>query len=352
MKVTKILKRASLATAVIACSSSLSHLSAQTVYSKIVGAMAITVEASSDAYVTPSFANSAVFRGTVASSVAGTSVTLSSGTFTLDQFAGANLLLESGAGSLDGRIFEITANSTSGVLTVVDSGNELTGIANATVAIIPDITLGGLFPNGIGGTSEANPGDPDVVLFTNDNTDSSSGFHPSAFYYFAKGAEDTAKWRKVGAALDADFNSQELPLGEGLVVRNNTASAKTFYVFGEVLEGKFSIPLRSFADKDNYNYIGVPRPLDIALTDLDLAGTAAFANNVDKLLVFPASVAGQKNVEPDEYIYDGTAWRKNGNNAVDAGSDVIPASAGIAIFKPQGTPGVVYWTENWSVDQL
>ena len=95
------------ACALAACPLSIQSAQSQEVYSQIVGAMAVSIPETSDVVVTPTFARSAAFRGSVTAvshSSGAATVTLGSAAFTANEFAsGYQLLVE--AGTLAGRAF-------------------------------------------------------------------------------------------------------------------------------------------------------------------------------------------------------------------------------------------------------
>ncbi len=351
MILVKPLKTTSALLAVLGLSA-LNSLSAQSVTSRIVGAMALTVPASSDIYVTPTFATSAVFRGEATAAAAG-SVTFT-GSSLGDYSEGHSIIIESG--TLEGRVFAITAN-TATVLTLADPDSELAAANGERVAIVPDLTLGTLFPEGLGGVEEASIGNPDVILFPNDNSQGVEGFFPKAFYYYGI-FEDVAAWRKVGQPLGTSFDDEPLPLGQGIVVRNNSAEDVRFYVFGEVLTSKFQIPVVSKKDKTNDNLLGVPRPLPIPLGELGLTGaggvfdaTTDSASPTDTLLVYLNDGTG-KNVAPDAtYFFFNNAWRLVGDGDLASRDNVeIPATAALVLRKAASTvDSVVYWTNDWTL---
>ncbi len=312
------------------------------------------VPASSDLYITPSFSNSAVFRSEATSASAG-SIGFTGSTLDADAYAsGHNLLVEGGA--LSGRLFEITGNTATG-LTVADPDSELAGAANQLVSIVPALTLGEMFPSGIGGKAEANPGNPDVILFSNDNSAGVEGFAPKSIYYFGD-IGGTPSWRKVGAPLEESHDGDVLPLGEGFVVRNNSGVDVSFFLFGEVMLSNVQIPISSSSSGITDNLVGAPRPLAIALGDLGLesvVSTTSAENDVqDTVRVFPADSTG-KNPSPSAvYCRWSDGWRQVANDAVVLTGDpldsvLIPAASSLVVRKVASNSPVVYWTNTWDL---
>lgn len=323
----------------------------------------MTAPAGSDLYVTPSFSNSAVFRSQVTAAAAG-SVTFSGATLDADAFAtGHNLLIEEG--DLAGRMFEITANTATG-LTLSDPGSELAVAANQLASIIPALTLGEMFPNGLGGKVEVNPGNPDLILFSNDNSAGVEGFAPKSIYYYGDIAQNgdgdiisQPGWRKVGAPLFESHDDDILPLGEGFVVRNNSGVDASFFLFGEVMLSNVQIPIASKASGTTDNLVGVPRPLDIALGELGLEAVVSIttvASDVqDTVLVYPAT-PGVKNPSPDAvYCRWSDGWRAVVDDVVVETGGVlddtdISASSAVVVRKIATTEDeVVYWTNSWDL---
>lgn len=322
----------------------------------------MTAPAGSDLYVTPSFNNSAVFRSDVTAAAAG-SITFSSASFEANAYStGYHLLIEEGA--LAGRIFEITANTTTN-LTVSDPDSELDAALDQLASIVPALTLGEMFPNGLGGKVEANPGNPDLILFSNDNSAGVEGFAPDAIYYYGDIAKNESDeivsqpgWRKVGAPLWESHDDAVLPVGEGFVVRNNSGVDASFFLFGEVMVSQVQIPISSKSTGTTDNLVGVPRPLAIAIADMGLESvvglTIAPDSVKDTVRVYPED--GGKNPVPSiVYCLYSDGWRKVENGTVVTTGDVldaslVPAASAVVIRKvPTTEDEVVYWTNTWSL---
>ncbi len=322
----------------------------------------MTVPHESDLYVTPSFNNSAVFRSDVTAAAAG-SVTFSGASFEVDAYStGHRLLIEDG--TLAGRIFEITANTATD-LTVSDPGSELAAASGQLASIVPALTLGEMFPNGLGGKVEANPGNPDLILFSNDNSAGVEGFAPDAIYYYGDIAKNESDeivsqpgWRKVGAPLWESHDDAVLPVGEGFVVRNNSSVDASFFLFGEVMVSQVQIPISSKSAGTTDNLVGVPRPLAIAIADMGLesvvSATTAPDSVQDTVRIYPEN--GGKNPVPSiVYCLYSDGWRKVENDAVVITGDVldtsmVPAASAVVIRKvATAEDAVVYWTNTWSL---
>ncbi|MDQ8182371.1 TIGR02597 family protein [Pelagicoccus sp. SDUM812005] len=345
------------------CCLAVTSVSAQEVYSSIIGAVSMKAPAGSDLYVTPSFNNSAVFRSDVSAAAAG-SVTFSGASFETDAYSeGHHLLIE--GGSLSGRVFEITANTATG-LTVNDPGSELGAAASETASIIPALTLGEMFPNGLGGKVEVNPGNPDLILFSNDNSAGVEGLAPDAIYYYGDIAKDEGGniisqpgWRKVGSPLWESHDDDVLPVGEGFVVRNNSGVDVSFFLFGEVMLSQVQIPIASKSAGATDNLVGVPRPLAIAIGDLGLetvvSVTSAADAVKDTVRIYPEEPSG-KNPTPDViYCLYSDGWRQVVDGVVDTSGDVldsaiVPAASAVVVRKVATIEDeVVYWTNTWSL---
>lgn len=296
-----------------------------------------------------------MFRGNVSSVSQGAgagTLAFDSPGFTASEFVDGYRLLVEG-GSLNGRMFDITANTADSV-TVSDAGNEVSAAADVTAAIVPDLTLESMFPQGIGGVSESNPGDPRVLVFFNDSQNSTDGFYPEAFYYFSG-----AKWRKIGAPLTSDFGSVSIDLGEGAVIRNNGATTVTFYFFGELEASDVQVPVVSKALSRVENLLGLPRPLSVALSDIGLAGTSAFVTTTDLndrkdiLQVYEGGNENKKLTPTAEYFFYQGAWRKVGASAGESfDTATIPAAAAIVLSKAPSVDQTVYWTSTWDTSGL
>ncbi len=362
MNTKKILARTALAFGSV-CFASNVQLAAQEVYSSIIGAVSMTVPAESDLFVTPSFSNSAVFRSDVTAAAVG-GVTFSSATFDADAYSGHFLLIEEG--TLAGRMFEIETNTATG-LTLTEDQADMAGALNQLASIVPPLTLGEMFPNGLGGKVEVNPGNPDLILFSNDNSAGVEGFAPESVYYYGDIALDSNDdivrvpgWRKFGAPLSESYDDATLPLGEGFVVRNNSGTAVSFFLFGEVMLSQVKIPISSTDSGSTDNFVGAPRPLSIALGDLGLEEVVDVTDDAnvvkDTVRIFPSDSTG-KNPAPDAvYCRWSDGWREVVNGVVDTGVDtlkndvLIPGAAALVVRKVQtGSPEVVYWTNSWDL---
>lgn len=333
----------------------------------------MTVPAESDLYVTPSFSNSAVYRGEVTSASAAT-VGFTGASFEADEYASGYFLLIEGDSSenseidnnpLVGRVFEITGNSATGLTVLnLDTNPDLSGALNETASIVPALTLGEMFPNGVGGKVEVNPGNPDVYLFSNNNSAGVKGLLPKSIYYYGDLALDENDeivsepgWRRVGSPLTESRDDDILPLGEGFVVRNNSGLDVSFFLFGEVMLSQVKVPISTSDSGTTDNLVGVPRPLTITIGEMgldDVVEESAIGDIKDTVRVFPSD-SSVKNPAPTAiYCRVSGGWREIvdgviGDVAVDD-TAVIPASSAIVVRKAQAAQsGVVYWSNNWDL---
>jgi uncharacterized protein (TIGR02597 family) len=163
-------------------------------------------------------------------------------------------------------------------------------------------------------------------------------------------------WRRQGQAINSQFGGQVLYPDTLFTIRHPLAvtSPTTFRCVGDVELRNFTIPLRSRTDGRQDNFVALIRPVNVALDDLNLAGSNAFISSTsaiasgrrDELLVFNNAAALRNKAASATYFHFNGAWRKQGQAAtLDFGRDEIPAGAGFLIRKFQTTTGeTVFWT--------
>lgn len=309
----------------------------------------------SDVVVATPFNQTASFRG-VAASASGSQINLSSDALTAGAFnesggaATHYILVESG--TLMGQRIAIVSNTAS----AINLGSaDLSGLAaDDAIAIVPFWTLGSAFPEGVAFHAETAPGDRVIEVILTNQAAVGGGLQVKDVFYFYDGA-----WRKVGVSKSESFNSQVLEPSSAFVVRNNGATAKTSYFFGEVVTAPLAVPLQRSDSNLVDNFVSIERPLDISLIELGLHDSGVFeattdSNNPTDLLLLYSLSAGGKNKQPSaSYFYFNNAWRKVGadiNTAFDA--DIVSAGTGIAIRKAQSVQtDQLTWVNQWELPQ-
>jgi len=332
---------------------------AQEVYSQIVGAISINLPAESDVIVSFPFKQSAEFRGVLESaSDSGNLVVnvaadaLTSGAF--DSQSGTPthyLVIESGLQK--GVHLDISSNTASEITL---DGGDATGLQNGDqIAVYPHWTLSSAFPLGVANEDEDEPGLRKIEVIVPEATSSAGNMIPEGVFYFSDGA-----WRQVGAGIDFVADNAVLYHGRALVIRNNDGEDKNALFFGEVIDAPIAIPLSESDQNATDNFVGLNRPLAIALNDLGLTGGGVFEettdpdNPNDKLLVYSLTASGKNKKPVASYYYYNGAWREESAGAsVDKGSDLIEPGMGLAVQKIQvgSNPEDSNWVNEWELPQ-
>ena len=356
----QILTSSRLFTATLASMVALSStVKAQEVYSQIVGAISIDLPAESDVIVAFPFKQSAEFRGvlesasdtgSVALTVAADSLT--SGAF--DSQSGVSThyaVIETGVQK--GTHLDVTSNTAS---TIVVSGGTSAGLANGDkIAVYPHWTLSSAFPLGVANEDESEPGVRKIEVIVPEATSEEGDMIPEGIFYFSGGS-----WRQVEAGIDAVVDSKVLHPGRAMVIRNNDAVAKKALFFGEVIDAPIAIPLGESDAYASDNFVGLNRPLAIALNELGLTAGGIFeettepANPKDLLLVYSLTDIGKNKKPVAEYYYYNGAWREvSAGASVDKGTDTIEPGMGLAVrkVKVDSNPEDTSWVNEWSLPQ-
>lgn len=295
--------------------------------------------------------------------VSGSSATLSvAGTpFTSGAFNGTHYVKFS-SGANDGKWFAVTSNTNNSL--VVDlNGDSLAAVSGDQFEVIKFWTLAELFNPALSTGDPATTGNAIVssasllntarrteVLVPN-TTGAGINLAASATYFVNGGI-----WKRQGASNDS-FNNTQLWPDTYLIIRNPAAVtvATKYVVSGEVETKKFAVPLSTRAGGSQDNYIALPRPIDIKLSDLNLGGTSAFVASTnmlntgrrDELLVYNNMVPGLNKAASATYYFHDGVWKRQGNGSTDVGADLIPAGSGVIIRKYQAVGGsTAFWTNS------
>jgi uncharacterized protein (TIGR02597 family) len=336
-----------------------SSVRAQEVYSQIVGAISIDLPAESDVIVAFPFKQSAEFRGVLESASENGSVTL---TVAADSLTSGAFDSQSGApthyvvvetGVQKGTHLDVTSNTASGI---VVGGGTSAGLANGDgIAVYPHWTLGSAFPLGVDNEDESEPGLRKIEVIVPESSSAEGDMIPEGIYYFSGGS-----WRQVGAGINAVVDNAVLYPGRAMVIRNNDTVAKNALFFGEVIDAPIAIPLSESDQYASDNFVGLNRPLAIALNELGLTTGGVFeettdpANPNDLLLVYSSTAPGKNKKPVAEYYYYNGAWREvSAGAAVDKGTDTIEPGMGLAVrkVKVDSNPGDTNWVNEWSLPQ-
>lgn len=334
------------ALALFATPLSLTQVSAQEVYSQIVGAIAIDVPAASDVVVAFPFNRSAGYRGPVESSTANT-IVFGNPVFADTDYSPATgeppayfVYIESDdatSGNKAGRRYDILSNTDS-VLTVdADDAAGLSGSGDI-VSIREHWTLGEAFPGGVGFVEEVQVANPQVELIMPEKVSQGGGLAADRVFYYYDG-----HWSEIGEDHELSANSVIIKPGSSFILRNNGSEDLRSYFFGEVVSAPLAISIVADAGVIVDNFVSIERPLSLALDEL---GLESVMGSGDSLLVYSTD---QKNPVSTAYEYAAEQWQMVGST-VDVGDTVIKAGQGIAIRKAVGAADSV-WINTWSLPQ-
>ncbi len=348
--------RNTIATGCVLASVFAGSLKADEVYSQIVGAVAIDLPASSDVIVSFPFKRGTAYKGSVESATLdgfNMNLNIAGAPFQGDQFQTADdgfssHYVQFETGNLKGLWADISSNTTGAI---VIEGDEDIGDFQSQVTsgdlftVYSQWTLDAAFPNGVASTEEAEAGLRTIEVIVPSYDSPAGSMTAEAIYFYADGA-----WQKFGAALSSDspFGQAAFAPDQAAVIRNNGGDALTGYFFGEVSTAPIAIELGMDASGAIDHFVGIGRPLDVAIEDLGLE--SIFTSTDDRLLVYSLDASGKNKTPVAEYYYESTSWKKDGS-AGDFGSDVVAVNMGIAVRKAAGTGDDVYWVNEWSLPQ-
>jgi hypothetical protein len=274
-------------------------------------------------------------------------------------------------GTRDGRWYDITGNTASSV-TIDLNGDDLTGVTTGNrVVIVEYWTLGTLFPPAQATTAWTEDTESPGQFIQNGHAIVASvgtrasarrtelllpnilggGINRSAagFYFIHQ-----SQWKSVGGGEVNQGGTILLP-DSILTIRNpSSVNHPTVYrAFGEVVTVSHNIPLHTHIEGQRDTFIGLPRPVDLTLSQLHLWESGAFLQSLnnrasgrrDQLLVFDNSQSSINKSVVAFYYHDGTKWLAVGDNlSSNRNGDVIPSGAGFIIRKYKTDTGqTVFW---------
>lgn len=254
---------------------------------EVVGYNVVTVPANSDVLVSVPF-NKGVEATLTVATVSGSSIvvdeTLTPGTYNSSYY----IRFTSGAAA--GLWSTISANGSNGV-DVTDSSILSGVVAGDTFQVIEHHTVSSLFAAGledvVWNTSTK------VLLPANDTAGINKGYTVVAY--------SSGAW-KSGRT---DYSNQVVEPGQGLIVRNESASALNWIAYGDVAEGNVAQLLPA----GEYDIVVSGFEVPVRLADLGLEGKGS--------VLLPANASAGYNKGYTVVNYDGSAWKSGRTNYDD-----------------------------------
>ena len=260
--------------------------------------------------------------------------------------------LKFNSGAADGRWYDITANTADSVTINLNGDILPAAVSGDSVLIAEYWTLNTLFPPSLATTEPSTTGHAIIAssalnrkteLLLPNLTGVGTNLAPNQTYYILNA--NPKVWKKFSDNSRPDFGDTILYPDTYFVVRHNRGvSQPTVYrSLGEVETANFTIFLSTRTDGRQDNYIAIPRPLPVKLSELGL-DTLAFKNSTalktqDELLVFDNESAVRNKAPSATYFILSTGWRKFGDGSTNHDNSTIPAGAGFLIRKVPSIDG-------------
>ena len=299
-----------------------------------VGTMSLTIPAASDYALGVPLHRSTEYLGVI-QSISGNIITVA-GTpgWTASQFVYASgtqpktYYARIDSGTKEGLIAKVTANDTTSVTVTLASGDDLSGVltnaANTNgdyISIIPYWTPGTLFGNLPVGTQ----------LLRFPSNAAGINLSSSATYIFTG-----SSWFQG----TTNVTDTELPAGEGLVLRNNSAATVSISITGSVPMSNHRLLLRTLAANTRQDirfFYNSPVPEIIGNIGLGL-------NLGDQLLVIDNSTPGKNKSASATLIWTGSAWFQGTTNVTNTFA-LQPGSSYILRKAQTASPTTFTWSD-------
>ena len=247
-----------------------------------------------------------------------------------------------------GRHFLVTAHSAATV-DIAASAADLSGLnASGLVSVIPAWTLGTLLPADTQTALHPSTGNlatqrgSELLLF--DRVTDGVNLAPARrFFVTASG------WLEAGSYAPAD--DQVIEPGHPFVIRHRAgADATSFVAVQQVYGDDVTLPIRGRQAGPQDTVLGLPRPIPVKLSDLDLdavfetSASTDPGDRKDELRVFANAQTGQNKAPEATYFKVLGQWIKDTTGFPVADNDVIDPAAGVLIRKAATTSdGSVWW---------
>lgn len=335
------MKNRLLALLAISISASLTTTSAAVVTAP-VGYVKLTFNANADTPFSLPMNRPKAYAGKV-DTISGNVINIDSSDFTASQFVYADgtqnekYYVLFTTGSLEGRTFDVTANSATSLTVNQDGDTNVQALINNATAqdlfeIRPHWTLNTLFPDGENFPASTNYFTPTGALLTKNST--SPGINASSenvYIYFDSSNDQQDGWYNAddsGAGSQKDF---VLKKSTFYVYRNLSNETKTLNLVGDtpITDIKNNLKILSdFIDQDNYVSLAIP--IEVSLNASGLANSPSFKKTTDffnidgdRLLFYKDNLTELDPASDKVYIYFDSS-----NNQQDGWYDADNAGAG------------------------
>jgi len=291
-----------------------------------VGIIQVTALGDSDTLISIPLKQPAVFNGVIGGLTADTLTAEGSPGWAANEWAGSYYgFIRSG--NVEGAYASIVSN-TADTLTLNGGGSPPEDLIEKdlglledgpaladSVSIHPFWTLSSLFPDGAGVHESPSAASRSSEIFIPAIAEGINNAADATYYYLA------GVWRKVGAALDADFGDTILYPDSYFILRNGIPSSTTVTFTGEVVMSGLSLPVVLGDTSEQDNPIGLQRPIEMTLNESGLSATFEAG---DTLLIWDNADPKQNRLAADagSYTWDGGKWIKDGVD-VDVGDDAV-----------------------------
>ncbi len=149
------------------------------------------------------------------------------------------------------------------------------------------------------------------------------------------------QWSPTNNSQNA--GSTRLSPDSHLTIRHSSTVAHptNYRTAGDVVSQSNAIALHTSPNGPQDNFIGLQRPIDLSLNELNLVESGAFKVSPssrprdlrDRLFVYDNSTPAVNRIASAIYFHDGQNWRNSTDNNSISDSAIIPASSGIMIRK-------------------
>ena len=317
-----------------------------------VGYVKLTFNDTSDTPFSLPMNRPKVFAGKVAS-VAGNVITVENGAFTpsdyvyLDGTQNEKYYVLFTTGSLEGRTFDITANTATTITVNQDGDTTVQALINDAMAtdlfeIRPHWTLNTVFPDGANFDKSTDVLNTNGLIMVRPETLPGENIPPTITYFYYDSATNSEDgWYDANDLAAGKASDVILKRSVFYVCKNTSDDVYTVNLVGDVPLVDHKNKLRINSDFiQQGNYISLPFPVEVTLAESGLAESASFMKttdvtniNGDRILAYEDNITTYNPAASSVYVYYDSA-----TNSEDGWYDANDLAAGkqdaTAIFKP------------------